>query len=373
MQIDVIVKNKIAKRSDPNAFIVCGNSDYTIKFTFDEEWNEFTAKTARFYFNGNHEDVVFTGDECPVPVLSNIDGVFVGVFAGDLHTTTKAYIPCEKCILCLGGKVYAPTPDVYAQIMQMINDGMLKGEQGERGEKGEKGDAGAVKFVTVVSLPTENIQEDAIYLVPIADSEEENRYTEYVYIDGKWETIGAITVQVDHSEYVKFTDYANGTTAGVVYAPTGGWNGIKISDGIPQIIPATKGQIDAKTTPLFAIVPSNLDYAVKVGITTNKQTLTDEDQTNACDWLGALKAQNPEFTDGGATRGYVYFIDTDGNQTVRKAQIQAIENGTIPIRDPSYNFYVGEPRYAPHCANKGYVDGLIAELLARIEALENGG
>ena len=71
---------------------------------------------------------------------------------------------------------------------------------------------------------------------------------------------------------------------------------------------------------------------------------------------GFVAKQNPEF-DSGATRGYVYFIDTDGNQTVRKAQIQAIENGTIPIRDGDYNFYVGEPKQSVHCVNKGYVDG----------------
>ncbi len=121
IEIIVEVKNKIAKRSDPNAFIVCGNSDYIVTFSFDEEWQDYETKTARFYHNGEHTDVVFNGNRCPVPTLSGIDGVFVGVFAGDLHTTTSAYIPCEKSILCLGGKVHEPTPDVYAQIMQMVN------------------------------------------------------------------------------------------------------------------------------------------------------------------------------------------------------------------------------------------------------------
>lgn len=72
---------------------------------------------------------------------------------------------------------------------------------------------------------------------------------------------------------------------------------------------------------------------------------------------GFVAKQNPEF-DSGATRGYVYFIDVNGNQTVVKAQIQAIASGTIPIRDSNYNFYVGNPKQPQHCTPKQYVDNL---------------
>ena len=304
MQIDVTVKNKIAKRDDPNAFIVCGNSDYTIKFHFDEEWDAYEAKTARFYSNGEPEDVVFKGDECPVPVMERADGVFVGVFAGDLKTTTKAYIPCERCILCLGGKIKEPTPDVYAQIMQMINDGMLKGDKGddgEKGEKGDKGDAGVIKFIPVVSLPTENIDGSAIYLLPVEDSEEENRFTEYVYIDGKWETIGAISVQVDHSEYVKHTDYViDKGTAGIVKTD-GNTYGILASGGILIIKSASNYEIWARASDFKPIVPKQLDEAVISVITGkkivsgstatygNQPELTDEARASLLAWLGVTE------------------------------------------------------------------------------------
>ena len=285
MYIEIDVQNKIAKRSDPNAYIVCGNSDYILKFNFDEEWQAYEAKTARFYSNGEPEDVVFKGDECPVPVMERADGVFVGVFAGDLKTTTKAYIPCERCILCLGGKVKEPKPDVYAQLMQMINDGMLRGEQGEQGEKGEKGDAGSVKLIPVAELPTENIEEDAIYLLPIEGSEE-NRFAEYVYIDGKWEVLGAITVNVDHSEFVKKTDYATSKIAGVLKCD-GGY-GITVDEyGRGKIVKAEKADIFDKSNSHNPIVPALQDYAWKQSAINNKETWTDTEKCTLREFIGA--------------------------------------------------------------------------------------
>lgn len=284
VKIEIDVKNKIAKRSDPNAFIVCGNSDYIIKFHFDEEWESYEAKTARFYSNGEPEEVVFVGDECPVPVMERADGVFVGVFAGNLKTTTKAYIPCERCILCLGGKVKEPTPDVYAQLMQMINDGMLKGEQGEKGEKGEKGDAGSVKLIPVAELPTENIEEDAIYLLPIEGSEK-NRFAEYVYIDGKWEVLGTITVNVDHSEFVKKTDYATSKTAGVLKCDRG--YGITVDEyGRGKIVKAERADIFDKSNSHNPIVPMLQDYAWKQSAINNKETWTDSEKCTLREFIG---------------------------------------------------------------------------------------
>lgn len=88
--------------------IVCGNSDYTITFAFDEEWAELPVKTARFVYSSGgamqHQDKSFEGDTVAVPVLSNIREVFVGVFAGDLSTTTRARIPCKLSILCGSGE-----------------------------------------------------------------------------------------------------------------------------------------------------------------------------------------------------------------------------------------------------------------------------
>lgn len=106
--------------------IVCGNSDYTIEFTFDDEWTSATLKTARFLYVqagvAKYQDLIFTGSVVSVPVLSEVSEVMIGVYAGDLRTSTPARIPCERSILCGTGVEYeAPDPDVYNQIMVEVN------------------------------------------------------------------------------------------------------------------------------------------------------------------------------------------------------------------------------------------------------------
>ena len=121
MIINIQIRRK--KASSPAARIVCGNTDYQIAFTFDSEWDAYETKTARFIWNGQYADVVFTGNVCDVPKITNATLCMVGVFAGDLHTTTPAYIKCDRSILCGDGSPAEPSEDVYAQIMELLNGG----------------------------------------------------------------------------------------------------------------------------------------------------------------------------------------------------------------------------------------------------------
>lgn len=118
--INIIVREKIAQAVG-DTHIVCGNSDYISVFDFDAEWDAYETKTARFIWNGKYTDVVFTGTKCPVPVITGAFGVLVGVYAGDLHTTTAATVDTEKSILCRNGLPADPPPDVYAQIIAQLN------------------------------------------------------------------------------------------------------------------------------------------------------------------------------------------------------------------------------------------------------------
>ena len=118
--INIKIRNKVAKGE--YAVIVCDNSDYIAHFDFDAEWDAYDTKTARFVYGGKYTDVVFSGNECAVPVIQNTRDVTVGVFAGDLHTTTPAYFMCLPSILCGGGVPADPTPDVYAQILELLNN-----------------------------------------------------------------------------------------------------------------------------------------------------------------------------------------------------------------------------------------------------------
>lgn len=98
LYVDVV--NKIATFQKRGGRIVCGNSDYQIKFSFDREWDDYPEKTVRFIWGGHYTDVDITDDVCPVPILHDTAEVEVGVYAGELKTTTSAFIGCYRSILC---------------------------------------------------------------------------------------------------------------------------------------------------------------------------------------------------------------------------------------------------------------------------------
>lgn len=105
MNIEIGVVNRVATPPS-DAVIVCGNSDYTLTFNFDAEWSAETTKIARFvWFSKNKtysEEITFDGNTVEAPILTNTNAVYVGVYAGNLRTTTPAKIVCEPSILCYG-------------------------------------------------------------------------------------------------------------------------------------------------------------------------------------------------------------------------------------------------------------------------------
>lgn len=119
--INITVRGKIA-RAEGRARVVCGNSDYAVRFDFDAEWEAYDLKTARFVSeDGSYTDVQFEGEDCAIPILRNTRTLLVGVFAGNLRTTTAALIHAVPCITDPDGTPADPTPDVYAQLMERFN------------------------------------------------------------------------------------------------------------------------------------------------------------------------------------------------------------------------------------------------------------
>lgn len=55
----------------------------------------------------------------------------------------------------------------------------------------------AVKFSVVTELPTTDIQKDTIYFVKSDPSSDIDTYTEYVYVENKWEKLGHEVIQTD--------------------------------------------------------------------------------------------------------------------------------------------------------------------------------
>ena len=139
--INVTVRNKIAK-SQPPAFIVCGNSDYTAVFDLDDEWAEFPNRVAVFVYQvgreRRNERVIFDGDECPIPTLRGVRAVEVGLEAGNIRTTTPARIRCFGCITDAAGTPQEPDEDVYGQILEradnMAQAALVMAEQTENAQ-----------------------------------------------------------------------------------------------------------------------------------------------------------------------------------------------------------------------------------------------
>ena len=277
MKISITIANKIATADNPPT-IVCGNSDYTIAFNFDSAWNEYALKTARFSYVvcgslKRYIDVVFSGNECSVPVLYDIDSVNVGVYAGDLHTTTPAVIPCERSILCGGGVHDEPTEDVYHQIMEALK---------------------ALQVALVVTELPEVGEENKTYLVVNPNGEANNQYYEYMWVNGAWEFIGGAGLNVDLTDYVKNTDYASADVAGVVKVNSGYGLSLNKSSGVLAVQYAHESEIDSKHN-YRAINAAKIDYAVKKGLCDSRlagtdYAWTDDEKAAARELLGAVGA-----------------------------------------------------------------------------------
>lgn len=92
----------------------------------------------------------------------------------------------------------------------------------------------------------------------------------------------------DNENYVKFTDYAvDKGSAGIVYTDRGTYGVGASTKGLLFIDAASESQIKDKQTTYRPITPNNLDYAVKVGLTTNKQEWSDDEKQAARDLIGA--------------------------------------------------------------------------------------
>ena len=132
----VDVEGLVARNRNQDQTIVCKNEKYQIYFTFDRAWNAYTKKTARFIWNGEYQDVEFTGNVCPAPEIQSAPYVTVGVFVEDvIRTSTGARIPCQPSILCVNSKPSA----------------------------GNTGPDGRFGIIDVTELPTKNIRENAVY------------------------------------------------------------------------------------------------------------------------------------------------------------------------------------------------------------------
>ena len=125
-EITVKVRDKIAQ-TEGTPEIVNGNSDYTVTFDFDAEWDGAENLTAhiRYLRNGLpvHDAIPITDGACNLPAVYGTDAVQIGVSGGSIQTTAPAKIPCISCANDFGGTEKQPVRDVYNEIMEVIADG----------------------------------------------------------------------------------------------------------------------------------------------------------------------------------------------------------------------------------------------------------
>lgn len=123
--IDIIIRNKTASAVNPPC-IVCGNSDYNVKFDFDDEWQAHNNKIGVFAYNRcgewRSENVLFEGDTCPVPALHGVRSVWIGVTAGDVRTSTPADVPCRMGATDFSDTEEPPSADVWGQILAKLDE-----------------------------------------------------------------------------------------------------------------------------------------------------------------------------------------------------------------------------------------------------------
>ena len=68
---------------------------------------------------------------------------------------------------------------------------------------------GSLEIILLEELPEDNIKTNAIYLIPSSTEGEDNKYDEYLYVEGNWERIGQFdsgSLKVDLTEYLKKDD-----------------------------------------------------------------------------------------------------------------------------------------------------------------------
>lgn len=211
-------------------------------------------------------------------------------------------------------------------------------------------------FITIVNALPEVGESNKIYLVPKAEKQTQDLFDEYLWINGAWEWVTTKQVEVNLDDYVKNTDYAEHNKGGVVKVSHGNNAKHIYRDNQGNLrLGNTNENITTKSGEQ-AIRNIDLDYAIKVGLTTNTETLTDEEKASALKWLGALK--KPTLP----TRGSVVTIGGDGTVGTSNMVHESATRWSLPIRDDKGCIKTANPVADLDAATKKYVDDAIDTL-----------
>lgn len=206
-ELHINIRNKIATYNARDGVIVCGNGDYKIRFSFDEEWSEYPTKTARFIWNDKYYDQEFTENECSVPVINDATNVTVGVYVGNLKTTTPAKIPCLISILC-------GEPEIVDENVKEYRD------------KAQEAAEQAVRAAAVLKNPTIDVVEiEGGHRLTIHDVDGDKPFYVMNGKNGGEDGVGIAKAEINASGELILT-YTNGTTANLGKVVGGSGSGL---------------------------------------------------------------------------------------------------------------------------------------------------
>ena len=131
-EIHIAVQDRRAFQTNKTAYL-CGDGDFVAVFSLDAEWEELPVRTARFQTENGCTDVIFQGDRCPVPVIPYARKLEIGIYAGNVRTTTPACVALREGIRAAWGAPENPTPNVFDQVMERLMDSAVELETTQEG------------------------------------------------------------------------------------------------------------------------------------------------------------------------------------------------------------------------------------------------
>ena len=144
-EIHASVNDQLLKLTVAPTIASGGMNEVKVIFTFSEQWEGF-VKTALFYRDTEtiYYAVLDKNDACVLPweVYAEDGTFYMSVFGEDegaRRTTTIVRYKIGKGIVADEMLPSEPTPDVYAQILELVASGVMKGEKGDKGDTGETG------------------------------------------------------------------------------------------------------------------------------------------------------------------------------------------------------------------------------------------
>ncbi len=217
-------------------------------------------------------------------------------------------------------------------------------------------------YRVVLELPTEDIEENKIYLVANSSaSEEGNVFIEYVYVNGAWEELGEFKPEIDLSPYLTIEDaestYATQETvnavAEVIYQQ---FSSLSLSSSSTIIERGVDTAVTISWTFTFNSASATPDT---ISVTSGSNTLiSDTSVKSVSDTINSTTSYSATATYNGVTKTasrtvsayYPMYFGSSANTTLEESDILAMTKQSIKS-SPSgtYSITVGQGEYLWLC------------------------